>query len=600
MRAGVDTGGTFTDFVFWDGERLSSAKRPSTPGDPSRAILAELRESAGLSSLVHGSTVATNALLERRGAPTAFVTTAGFEDMLEIGRQNRPRLYDWSGRGREALIPRGRRFGVRERVTFDADVLRPLTEDEVARVVGQVRASGATSVAVCLLHAYASPEHERALGRALRDVGLSVSLSHEILPEYREYERAATTAANAYVSPLMEGYLERLASGLGDGARLRVFQSNGGSMSAATAGREAVHTVLSGPAGGVRGAAAVARQAGFERILTFDMGGTSTDVALCDRGLGMTQESQVGGLPVRVPMLDIHTVGAGGGSIAFWDAGGALRVGPESAGADPGPACYGRGDRPTVTDANLTLGRIDPAAFLDGAMELDVERARSVLAAFAAEGGVSVERVAEGIIAVANSNMERALRRITVDRGLDPREFTLVAFGGAGPMHACELAERLEIKTVLAPRDAGVLSALGMLTAEVVRDYSQSVLDADPEEAFARLEQRARRELADDGFADVAIERSVDLRYRGQSFEITLPWGERDRFGAAHERLYGYRRDEAPVETAAVRVRAAAVEDDADQVRLDARGESRSFATLFEAPGWNAAEDATGNVVLRR
>ena len=600
MRAGVDTGGTFTDFVFWDGDQLRSAKRPSTPDDPSQAILSGVAETRVLRHLVHGSTVATNALLERRGVETAFVSTAGFEDMLEIGRQNRPRLYDWSGRGREELIPRNRRFGARERTTFEGEIVLPLESDEVERIVSDVKASGAASVAVCLLHAYAAPAHEKRLGDALRAAGLHVSLSHEVLPEYREYERASTTAVNAYVSPLMRGYLQRLASNLGATTRLRVFQSNGGSMSAETAGREAVHTVLSGPAGGVRGAAAVAAAAGFDRILTFDMGGTSTDVALCDGGLGLTQESRVGGLPIRVPMLDIHTVGAGGGSIAYWDAGGALRVGPESAGADPGPACYGRGDRPTVTDANLILGRIDPGKFLDGAMELDSDRARSVLSAFAAKGGVPVERAAEGIITVANSNMERALRRITVDRGLDPREFTLVAFGGAGPMHACELADRLEIPTVLAPRDAGVLSALGMLTADVVRDFSQSVLESDPGPVFEQLESRARRELTEDGFTDIALHRSVDLRYRGQSFEITLPWNARESFGAKHEQLYGYRRDDSPIETVAVRVQAVARNDADDVVRLDAPADAKSYSTLYEPPGWSAREEPSGNTILRR
>ena len=486
MRVGVDTGGTFTDFVQWDGERLLTHKIRSTPDDPSRAILAGLPAAAR--ELVHGSTVATNALLERKGARTALVATAGFEDMLEIGRQNRRSLYDWLDAGRRPLVERELRFGLPERVRADGSVETALSAEAVERLASQLRQAGAESVAVCLLHSYAAPQHERMVGEALRARGFFVSLSSEILPEYREYERASTTAVNAYVSPKMAGYLGRLAASVPNAARLRVFQSNGGSMSAAQAGAEAVRTVLSGPAGGVQGAVAVAKAAGFERLISFDMGGTSTDVALHDGRFEHAAETELADCPLRVAMLDIHTVGAGGGSIAWFDAAGALRVGPESAGAEPGPVCYGAGDRITVTDANLFLGRIDPERFLSGQMRLDERRARRAMAEMAQRAGVSPAELARAIIATANSNMERAIRRISVERGKDPRGLALVAFGGAGPLHACELAERLDMRTVLAPRHAGVLSALGMLTADFVRDSSASLLDRPADEVFEALE----------------------------------------------------------------------------------------------------------------
>ncbi|MCB1019287.1 MAG: hydantoinase/oxoprolinase family protein [Acidobacteria bacterium] len=598
MRAGVDTGGTFTDFVFWDGARCRTHKVRSTPDDPGRAILEGLAEP--VREIVHGSTVATNALLERRGARTALVTTAGFEDVLAIGRQNRARLYDWFDPGRMDLIPPELRFGLAERVTYDGAVLQPASEREVHRVADAVAAAGAESVAVCLLHSYANPAHEKALGEALRARGLFVSLSHEVLPEYREYERASTTAVNAYVSPLMARYLSALSAKLPPETRLRVFQSNGGSMSAAYAGEAAVHTVLSGPAGGVLGAAAAARAAGFERILSFDMGGTSTDVALYDRGFTMTSEGELDGLPVRVGMLDVHTVGAGGGSIAWLDTAGALRAGPRSAGAVPGPVCYGQGEEITVTDANLFLGRIDPERFLSGRMALDVARTETAMQQFAARCGVGAEELAEAVLAAANANMERAIRKVSIERGRDPREFALVAFGGAGPLHACDLADRLEIKTVLAPRHAGVLSAYGMLTADFVREYSHSALERDPAALFADLETQAREDLAAEGFPQAHLERSVDLRYEGQSYEITVPWAERAGFDAEHERLYGYAHQGRDVEAVAVRLRAVGLSEQGAKIEIGAAADEQSFSTLYTPEGWRVEEDDAGNKILRR
>jgi len=597
MRVGVDTGGTFTDFVEWDGKQVHTHKVRSSPEDPSAAILGGLPSDA--QEVIHGSTVATNALLERKGARTAFIATEGFEDLLEIGRQNRRSLYDWLDAGRIPLVDRELRLGAPERTLADGSVEKPLAADDIDRLVAQVKRLEAQSVAVCLLHSYARPDHEQQLGQALRNAGLFVSLSSEILPEYREYERASTTAVNAYVSPRMAGYLERLAAQLPRRARLRVFQSNGGSMSAEQAGREAVRTVLSGPAGGVQGAVEVARAAGYERIISFDMGGTSTDVSLYEGRFEYASETELADCPVRVAMLDIHTVGAGGGSIAWFDPGGALRVGPESAGADPGPVCYGSGDRITVTDANLLLGRIDPASFLGGRMALDVDRAARAMEAMAARAGVSPQELAEAILSAANSNMERAIRRISLERGKDPRDMALVAFGGAGPLHACALAERLEMRTVLAPRHAGVLSALGMLTADFVRDHSANLLDQDAATVFAELESAAREELEAEGFSQARLERSLDLRYRGQSYEISVPWAERDRFDEAHERLYGYRHHGRAHEAVTARLRANGVSE-RPPVRLDGEGEAPEFSSIYAPPGWSRRLNAQGDTVLTR
>ena len=593
IRAGVDTGGTFTDVVLWNGASFSTRKVRSTPDDPSRAILEGL---AGLDveEVVHGSTVATNAILERRGAKTAFLTTEGFVDLLLIGRQNRRELYNLTPDRIEPLVPRDWTIGVPERMLYDGSVEVPLERETAQLIAEQVRSMGAESVAICLLHAYANGDHERILAEELG--GIFVSASHEILPEYREFERASTTAVNAYVSPVMSRYLCNLREALGR-TRLRVFQSNGGSISAEFAGRDAIQTVLSGPAGGVLGAAAVARATGFERIISFDMGGTSTDVSLYDGQLSFTSETVLADLPIRVPMLDVHSVGAGGGSIAYLDAAGALRVGPRSAGANPGPVCYGEGSEITVTDANVLLGRIDTKRFLGGRMELDVERARFEMRALAERAGVSPDRLAEAIVDVANSNMERAIRKVSIERGRDPRDFALLSFGGAGAQHACALASRLDIRTVIVPAHAGVLSAVGMLAADCVRDYSVSVLGRDAEAAYSGLEAQAGREFAEQGYDEVIFERSIDLRYRGQSFEITVPWAERKEFDAAHRKLYGYDHTGREVEAVTARVRAIAPLDKIDVI---APSERQSFSSLYVPPGWNEREDNAGNTILTK
>ena len=573
-RIGIDTGGTFTDLVMLDEGGMRVHKLRSVPEDPSRAILAGIEELVGegaargeVLEITHGSTVATNALLERKGARVALLTTAGFEDVLLIGRQTRAELYNFMVEGRRPLVEAGLTFGVRERMAADGSVVVALEEAEVARVVAAVKASGVVSVAVCLLHCYVNAAHEQMLAARLRAEGLMVSASHEILPEYREFERWATTTVNAYVTPLMASYLGRLSAGLKAGTTLRIMQSNGGSISAEFASRAAVQTILSGPAAGVVGAQAVAAESGFERVISFDMGGTSTDVSLIDGVIGTTSESVVGDFPMRLPVLDIHTVGAGGGSVAWVDMGGSLRVGPRSAGAEPGPACYGKGDELTVTDANLLLGRLDPGYFLGGRMVLDEGRALGVARALAKRLKMTVKALAEGVVRIANSNMERAIRTVSVQRGFDPREFALLGFGGAGGLHACDLAAGLDMKTVLIPRHSGVLSALGMLLADVSRDYSASVLKASAEVTeeslegvFRVMELRAFEELKAAGFdeRDVVMERLLEMRYRGQAYEIAVGFAPdfREAFHRAHHRLYGYANVARATEIVQARLRA--------------------------------------------
>jgi N-methylhydantoinase A len=568
----VDTGGTFTDVVALIDGRLRVLKVPSTPDDPARAVLEGLRRVApDRFTLVHGSTVATNTLLERTGARVALVTNRGFEDVIEIGRQNRPQLYAVVGHRPPPLVAREDRHGVAGRLGPDGAEEEPLDPDELRALPGALE--GAEAIAVCLLHSYADPAHEEAVADALDALdalGVPVSVSSRLLPEYREYERTATTVINAYVAPRMDRYLGRIADRSG-AHRVRIMGSGGGALPVERARREAVHTVLSGPAGGVVGALRVARDAGARGIITFDMGGTSTDVSLCPGEPLRTRELAIAGIPVAIPVIDIHTVGAGGGSIAEVDAGGALRVGPRSAGADPGPICYGRGgDRVTVTDAHVWLGRLPPAAFLGGETPLDRTAIEAPLRALAHRIGASLEAAAEGILDVADTAMEGALRVISVERGHDPADFALVPFGGAAGLHAVELAERLGIPRLLVPPDPGVLSAYGMLVSPVRKDLSRSLLlrgdAAAPDRvraAFDDLEREARSAMADEGLDPdrVTLTRTADVRYAGQSFELTVPadgWAE--RFHAAHEARYGFARPDATVELVTARVQAVGPE----------------------------------------
>ena len=600
---GVDVGGTFTDFVYLSGGRLTVTKVLSTRSDPSVAVLTGI-ERLGVDAaavISHGTTVATNALLEHRGGRTALVTTRGFRDALVIGRQTRPDLYRLSFPPLWTPVPDELRFEVAERVGPGGEVLTTLDPGEVDAVLDAALAAGAETLAVCLLFSFANPVHEQLIGERGRARGLAVSLSSEILPEFREFERTSTTVLNAYVAPLMVEYVDRLERGLGR-RPLWIMQSSGGILTAAAAKQQAVRTLLSGPAAGALGALDVASRAGFPRVIGFDMGGTSTDASLIDGAVGRTSEGSVEGWPVRVPMIDIHTVGAGGGSVAWIDAGGALRVGPQSAGSSPGPACYGLGGSGfTVTDANLVLGRLHPDYFLGGRMRLRMDAAEQAAIPLARQLGLSVEELAEGIVRVADARMEQALRVISVARGADPRDFTLLPFGGAGPIHALSLAEALRIPRVLIPLRPGVLSAFGLALADFTVDFSRTVMLRPPagelaaasrscEEAFAPIEAAAAAALAAEGFAGAAAElqRSLDLRYKGQSFELTVPLGgcyppgagaaarvdglaeTLSAFHAAHEARYGYARPAAAVEIVNVRLNARGIRPKPDFLRAEA------------------------------
>jgi N-methylhydantoinase A len=514
--------------------------------------------------------VGTNTLLERKGARTALVTTAGFEDALEIGRQARPKLYDFFFDRVEPLVARDLRFGVEERTACDGEILTAPSMEELQSLLSRVTAAKPHAAAISLLFSFANPKNELAVAEALRPLGVPISISHEILPEFREYERTSTVVVNAYLQPVMRGYLERLSSGVANGrARIFVMQSNGGIAALAAAAREPVRTVLSGPAGGVVGAAATARASAFERVIAFDMGGTSTDVSLVDGAIATASDAQVAGLPVGVPMLDIHTVGAGGGSLARFDAGGVLRVGPESAGADPGPICYGRGVQPTVTDANLLLGRLRAERFLGGEFKLDIERTRKITQAWLTKqkSRLTLEQFADGVIRVVNATMEKAIRVVSVERGRDPRDYALVAFGGAGGLHACALAEALGIPQVIVPALPGALSALGILASDVVKDYSRTVLWRVSGEIphgwlrqeFAALEKQAARIFKQESWpGKPSHEKSVDVRYRGQGYELSIPLSKNllKEFEREHQRRYGYIHPNREVELVTLRLRA--------------------------------------------
>ena len=499
---GIDVGGTFTDFVYVADRSVRVLKVPTTAVQ-SQGIVTGLEslEAAADAAIIHGTTTATNALLEMRGARTALLTTKGFADTLAIGRQNRPQLYRLAQQRNAPLVPKAWRFEVLERLAADGTILEALDEDAVREIVIPLKASGIESLAIVFLFSFLDPAHERRAAGILRGhlPNLSLSLSSEILPEYREYERTATTVINAYVQPLVGRYLRRLSDAVG-GRALWVMQSSGGTISIRQAARQAARLVLSGPAGGVVGAFGLARQAlGTEapRVLTFDMGGTSTDVSLCPGRIPHTAESTIAGLPLRLPSTWIHTVGAGGGSMARVDMGGVLRVGPESAGAHPGPVCYGRGGTSvTVTDANLVLGRLVAGQFLGGsAAPLDTTAARNALQELGARLGMGPEEAALGVLRVANATMERALRRVSLERGHDPRNYVLVPFGGAGPLHACDLASALGIRRLLVPRHPGVLSALGLLMADVTDDASQALLSplADLAATPSRLDEAVKK-----------------------------------------------------------------------------------------------------------
>jgi len=593
FKLAVDTGGTFTDFCLLQGNgELHVFKEASSPGDPSRAVLAGIKKITSekgippeeIDLFLHGTTVATNAVLEQKGARLALITTKGFRDIIFIGRQNRPHLYNFRQLKPRPLVPRSLVFEVNERVLADGSVAVALGEEDATTVIGEVAEAGVESVAVCLLHAYANPAHELLLKRALQQrlPGLFVTISSDILPEFREYERTSTTVLNAFVGPVMERYLSRLEKGLnsaGIKSGLYLMQSSGGVIDPAVAREQSVRTLLSGPAGGVLAGIRVARLTGYKNLITADMGGTSMDICLIHKGRPrLITEGPIEGYPLRLPMLDIHTIGAGGGSIAWIDRGGALRVGPQSAGAFPGPACYDYGGQePTVTDASLILGRISQEDFAGGRSLRPELSERSISQKIAKPLGLSLEEAAEGIIKVVNANMARAMRVVSVQKGHDPRNFTLMAFGGAGPLHAVELARELGVPRVLVPPYPGVTSAWGMLSADVRRDYTMTfradlVLDVIDRmnSRFLELESRGIADLLGKGFREdeILLTRFVDLRYKGQSYELSLPvpgtlLGEKELeaitrcFHRLHRQYYGYCRENAPPETVALRLAAA-------------------------------------------
>ena len=587
MIFGIDVGGTFTDIVVIANGKLAIHKLSSTPSDPSTGVIQGVSEiSNGLkpdqsysdesTQFVHGSTVATNALLEGKGSKTALITTLGFEDVLEIGRQARSELYDFNLERSPPLAPWELRFGVSERIDHTGTIIEDLTPESMETLIELLNEARVESIAISTLFSFLNPIHENMILDSISKLANQpyTSTSSQILPEFREYERTSTVVVNSYVGPIMSEYLGRLESSLS--SNLRIMQSSGGSITTKLASEQPVRTILSGPAGGVVGAFHTGMQAGFPDIITLDMGGTSTDVSLCPGMIKQTTSATVGGYPIGVPMIEIHTVGAGGGSIANVDSGGALTVGPESAGADPGPACYGKGTDITVSDANLVLGRLQPDHFLGGQMSLDLQRSNELLGTLAKEIGTNKETAALGIIRVVNSNMERAIRSISLERGHDPRQFTLIPFGGAGPMHACELAEDLGIPRILIPEHPGVLSALGVAIADVVKDYSRTVMLRGEEinhirleEEFHGMENQAKEQFVSEGFnsSDIITHRLVDTRYLGQSFELTVGYPKRptrgdlsrsisNSFYNAHRQRFGYADKSQPIEIVNLRVQA--------------------------------------------
>ena len=589
LRVGVDSGGTFTDICVWDGAtgRIHVWKVSSTPSDPSDAIAAGVAQAVpdggGIAYFGHGTTVATNALITGRGAQTGLITTAGFRDLLELRRQKRDSLYDIQTRKPPILASRDRRLEVHERVLFDGTILTPIDEAEVRAAARRLRDAGVGSVAVCLLFSFLEPAHEQVVKRVLLEEvpNAFISVSHEVAPEFREYERLTTTVVNAYLGPIMRSYLRRLRprlAGIGVTAPVHLTQSNGGVISSEAAQAFPVRTVLSGPAAGVAAARALGGFSGHPDLITFDMGGTSTDVALLTGGRArMAGDAVVHGYPLKLAMLDIHTVGAGGGSIAHVDPGGLLKVGPQSAGADPGPVCYGRGnEQPTVTDANVVLGVLNPIHLLRGRMPIDAAGARTAIARLAERLGLDLMDTAQGIVRVVVANMVKAIRVISVERGYDPRDYALLAFGGAGPIHAARLARELEIPRVIVPRYPGIMCALGLLLTDLRADFSLTRMQPLTAEAAAPLAQACTglEARAEEWFAQEAIDpahrtvsRAIDMRYGGQGFELTVPCPPgtldeaaipllRQRFEGLHRQTYGYVAQGEPIQVTTLRLEA--------------------------------------------
>jgi len=570
IRIGIDTGGTFTDFVFFIDGQLTVKKIPSTPHNPSLSILAGIEDylKRSLSPfIIHGTTVATNALLERKGGRISLITTKGFEDILFIGRQNRSNLYSLDGEKRQPLLPRQRCFGIEERTTAAGKIEKSIPADALEEILDKIISKKTEAVAVCLINSYANASNEHIIKQAIKKRNVLFSISNEILPEHREYERTSITAVNAYLIPVLSRYLSNLEKNLNH-ANLKIMQSNEGYISPSIASSAPIRTSLSGPAGGVVAAFHLGKAARIQNLITFDMGGTSSDVSLLDGQIRRTNESFIGDFPIRMPIIDIHSVGAGGGSIAYLDRGGSLKVGPQSAGAQPGPACYGLGDAPTVTDANLVLGRLVPDFFLGGKMKIYPERSRRAVKKIADAIGKSIESTAEGIIEIANATMEKAIRVISIERGFDPRSFSLCSFGGAGGMHAADVASHLSMSKVIVPKNAGVFSAMGLLLADSIKDYSKSVLKMVDKTGkkelnglFSKLVKKSILDMKKEGFVEhrIKIFPSLDLRYLGQSYEISVPYKENhpfdSAFHSAHQKLYSYFHPNRPVEIVNIRIK---------------------------------------------
>ncbi len=647
---GVDTGGTFTDFVLFDGQSLKVHKRLSTPHAPEEAILLGV-EDLGLQAdefiMIHGSTVATNAALEGKGVRTAFITNHGLGDMLTIGRQARRELYNLQPKPIAPPVPKELCLETGGRLGANGEQVEPLTEQELTTLKQQIEALKPEAVAINLLFSFLDSQYEEAIEKIIPEE-IFVSRSSAILPEYKEYERGITTWLNSWVGPLVERYLQRLRKALPE-TSISVMQSSGGTIAAEKAGALAVHMLLSGPAGGLAGAQFVGQCSGKEKLLTFDMGGTSTDVALIDGQLRLTNEGSIGHYPVAVPMVDMHTIGAGGGSIAYLDAGGMLQVGPESAGASPGPACYGQsGTRPTVTDANLVLGRLRPDAFLGGRMTLDLQAARDAVNSIAQPLGLSIEETASGIIRIANEHMAQALRVISIQRGSDPQGFTLMPFGGAGGLHVCALADALGMEEAIVPVQGGVLSAFGMLVGRRSREASRTIATAVEDinhdqlnSIFDALSDEVNQALIDEGVMpeSITLKRSVDMRYRGQAYNLNLNWLNAEQsvseFQQLHEQRYGHRLQQA-VELVNIRVRAfgpkpqvtlperSSVDSDIQTKQAQLYGVdeavtiwqrddlhagqnisgpaliTETVATTFIESGWNCEVDEFGNLLLNK
>ncbi len=585
-KIGVDTGGTFTDIVLSHGTSLYTHKVVSTPNNPAHAVINGVNEICSLYGemkineiqIIHGSTVAINALLERKGARIALVTTKGFEDVLEIGRQSRSDLYDLYVDRPKQLIPSELRFGITERTLYTGKIQTEIQKDEFDSLTETLNKLDLDAIAICFLFSYVNPKNEQIAAEYLTKLNLPISCSHQILPEYREYARFSTTVASAYVRPTLEKHLNTLTDSDRFASSLKLMLSNGGCVSSNNIESSGIQTLLSGPAGGVIGAYHIAKTAGYNRIISFDMGGTSTDVSLCNEDISLTSENTISGIPIKLPLIDIHTVGAGGGSIAILDSGGALRVGPESSGAVPGPVCYDRGGEDiTVTDANLFLGRISAKYFLNGKMSLSTDKTNNKIEEFSNRIGISPIKTAEGILQIANSTMVSAIKVISVERGYDCRDFTLVSFGGAGGLHAAFLAENLGIQTILIPPNGGLLSAYGMLYANVIKDYSQTILlqikskkiDEIDEivgqlrEGMEELLRRALDDMEYEGydFSQLNILRTLDIRYSGQSYELNVPFTEDsvdfiDKFHSIHKIRFSYSHPDAMVEVVNLRLSA--------------------------------------------